>query len=232
MIYQAAAVLVFLALGASAQFNPCQPNPVCNLTDLARCQAAFDCDAGIDTSLSVYNYTLLQDAVEGLIGASGTAGLEKICQALRGYKTCFTDVRQYDFCMMNPLGLVGDRNCQATGISEAQARGFTRLYSSLDFACGFGYSHFWNAEDRNAGCMSNVFKNSLPALHACQDDFDRQAAANPQFQCTFVSQSTNCFSRAFRDCGEQGQWFGCEFQRMGLQAAYGNCGQEFCRFGI
>ena len=231
MLSYTAAVLV-LAAGAFAQTGvPCQPNPVCNLTDLARCNSGFDTDLGLPVDLDIYKFDELEDKLENILG-NGDGGLEQVCQALRSFKTCFNDVRDYDRCMFNPLGLVGDRQCQPTGISEKQARGYTRVFTSLDFACGFGYSHFWNAEDKFAGCVSGVFKNKRAALKACQDEYEAMASANPQFQCTFVSQATDCYRRQFRDCGEQGQWFGCEWERMGLQAAYGNCGQEFCKFGI
>lgn len=46
----------------------------------------------------------------------------EVCYALRSLKFCFDDMSHYDNCMFNPLGLVGDDNCQATGITEKQVQ--------------------------------------------------------------------------------------------------------------
>ncbi|GMT07902.1 hypothetical protein PENTCL1PPCAC_30076, partial [Pristionchus entomophagus] len=228
-----AAILAVLCAGALAQGGTqgCQPHPTCNLDDLARCQSTFNKDIGIPQALDVKKYDQLQDAVESLIGTQGIDELGRVCYALRSLKFCFTDPQHYDNCFFNPLGLVGDDQCQATGITEKQARGYVRFYASLDFACGVGFSHYWNAEQTptTIGCMSNVFANKLDDLRKCQDSFDTSVAADNMNACPYVSEASKCYQRAFSKCIDQGQWFGCEYELVGLQAAYGNCGQDFCK---
>ncbi|GMT35321.1 hypothetical protein PFISCL1PPCAC_26618, partial [Pristionchus fissidentatus] len=225
-----AATLALLVAGALAQ-GGCQPHPVCNLDELSRCQSTFNADLGLNSKLDVKSYDKLQRAVESLIGADGINELGTVCYNLRKLKFCFTDPKDYDNCFFNPLGLVGDENCVATGITEQQARGYVRFYASLDFACGVGFSHYWNAEETptSTGCMSNIFANKLDDLDACQAKFDTSVAGDSMDSCPYVSEAANCYQRVFGKCNDQGKWFGCEYELVGLQAAYGNCGQDYCK---
>ncbi|KAK6054400.1 hypothetical protein COOONC_08094, partial [Cooperia oncophora] len=62
-------------------------------------------------------------------------------------------------------------NCRtATGITEYQALGYTKIFNQFDFSCGAGYTEFANNE-----CASTVFLTGTADMRACDSNF---AASN------------------------------------------------------
>uniref|UniRef100_A0A8L8JZF4 Leishmanolysin n=1 Tax=Heligmosomoides polygyrus TaxID=6339 RepID=A0A8L8JZF4_HELPZ len=178
----------------------------------------------IDASLGPKTYNDLRAAIENKLGIDKAAGLSHSCMAFKYYKTCFS-------CASNPLGLLIDQNGTATGITQDQAFGYTKIFNQFDFSCGAGYAEFTNNDE----CASTVFLTGVADMRKCDSNFASSIIrdTNPVNTCAYVEVAKQCYMTTFsRMCGQYPEvvWWGCNYERVGTQTNYPQCDQIFCSF--
>ncbi|EYB96855.1 hypothetical protein Y032_0146g2537 [Ancylostoma ceylanicum] len=225
MLAVAFCAIVGVALAQNRQFRSCDP------VQLARCQATFNDDLKIDGSLGVRSYQALRAAIENKIGVDKAQGLANTCVAFKYYKTCFNGRDDYANCANNPLGLLVDQNGTATGITEDQAFGYTKIFNQFDFSCGAGFSEFTNNDD----CAASVFLTGTSEMRTCDSNFAASIKrdTDPLNTCAYVEVAKECYMTAFKKrCSQYPEvvWWGCNYERMGTQTNYPQCSQIFCTY--
>uniref|UniRef100_A0A7I4Y321 Secreted protein n=1 Tax=Haemonchus contortus TaxID=6289 RepID=A0A7I4Y321_HAECO len=226
-------VVAFLIIVGNvvAQTRPGYQFRACDPIQLQRCQAVFNDDLGIDASLGVLTYQDLRAAIENKLGVLKADGLAKICMSFKYYKTCFSNRNEYANCANNPLGLLVDQNGTATGITEYQALGYTKIFNQFDFSCGAGFSEFANNDE----CAASVFLTGIDDMRACDNNFAASIKRDPNVmnRCAYLEVAKECYMSAFsKRCSQYPEvvWWGCNYERAGEQTNFPQCDQIFCTY--
>ncbi|VDM85175.1 unnamed protein product [Strongylus vulgaris] len=141
----------------------------------------------------------------------------------------YSNRNEYANCANNPLGLIVDKNGTATGITEDQAFGYTKIFNQFDFSCGAGFSEFTNNDE----CASTVFLTGINDMRTCDSNFasSLKRDSEPSNTCAYVEVAKECYMTAFsKRCGQYPEvvWWGCNYERIGTQTNYPQCSQIFC----
>ncbi|ETN70602.1 hypothetical protein NECAME_04882 [Necator americanus] len=204
---------------AFAQFRGFQ---ACDPLQYQRCQGVFNYELKIDPSLGIQTYQQLRAAIENKIGVDKAQGMADTCMAFKYYKTCYNSRADYANCANNPLGLLIDQNGTATGITEDQAFGYTKIFNQFDFSCGAGYA-------------GDVFLTGINEMRTCDNNFAAsvKADSNPMNTCAYVERAMDCYMTTFKKrCSQYPEviWWGCNYERIGTQTNYPQCNQIFCTY--
>ncbi|KIH68182.1 hypothetical protein ANCDUO_01484 [Ancylostoma duodenale] len=132
------------------------------------------------------------------------------CMAFKYYKTCFKT---------------------ATGITEDQAFGYTKIFNQFDFSCGAGFAEFTNNDE----CAASVFLTGTSEMRTCDSNFAASIKrdSDPLNTCAYVEVAKECYMTAFsKRCSQYPEvvWWGCNYERMGTQTNYPQCSQIFCTY--
>ncbi|KAK5964869.1 hypothetical protein GCK32_006717 [Trichostrongylus colubriformis] len=226
-----AVAFLILVVKVIAQTRPGYQFRACDPIQLQRCQAVFNDELGIDPSLGLKTFEDLRTAIENKLGVMKAAGMAKVCMSFKYYKTCFSNHDDYSNCANNPLGLLVDQNGTATGITEYQALGYTKIFNQFDFSCGAGYSEFTNNDE----CAASVFLTGIEEMRACDNNFAASMKMDPSVmnRCAYLEVAKECYMSVFsKRCSQYPEvvWWGCNYERAGEQTNFPQCDQIFCTY--
>uniref|UniRef100_A0A1I7Z400 DUF19 domain-containing protein n=1 Tax=Steinernema glaseri TaxID=37863 RepID=A0A1I7Z400_9BILA len=204
-------VLAFVASVAAQQ--PCSQ-------ELQNAQNSFNDALKISANLNWFTVDQLRNAVEQKFADNGPFGLREVCGAFRTYRVSFSDISR----CARVVELLRDANGYATGVTRQQAYDYFSFMSQLDYTCGGGYEIFTNQDS----CMTQQFVNQTAALKQCRDTFYQKWSIDPKDTCGYAFDAMVCYQSAFAACGDAAGFFGCEYERVGIQVHFPQCTDNFC----
>lgn len=204
--------------GAENKVAP--PSNPCVDQTLGKCQFEFNQQLNIPSLTDWKNPLTLNQQIQNTFITNGTQGLLQICNAWHNFYQCLGP-KMVQACL-NPMHFLSHYN------NYANSYLYVGIIKQIQFICSAGFAPL-----SYSTCVQNTWKTQLPRLNTCFLTYWNVVNNNHLYPgCSPAQNLLHCFSNVFvqQQCGAEGSWWGCEYQRVSVSQRFYNCNFK-CQFG-